>query len=44
MQHMCAVMLFDGTVTFKSAHDEKRFRDPKVLEFRKRIEVQGDEP
>jgi 2-methylcitrate dehydratase PrpD len=43
MQHMCAVMLFDGTVTFNSAHDEKRFRDPKVLAFRKRIDLQGDD-
>ena len=30
MQHMCAVMLIDGTVTFKSSHDEKRLRDPKA--------------
>ena len=43
MQHLCAVMLFDGTVTFKSSHDEKRFRNPKVLEFRKRIHVEGDD-
>jgi 2-methylcitrate dehydratase PrpD len=43
MQHLCAVMLFDGNVTFKSSHDEKRFRDPKVREFRKRIDVQGDD-
>ena len=35
MQHLCAVMLFDGMVTFKSAHDEKRLRDPKVLELPK---------
>jgi 2-methylcitrate dehydratase PrpD len=31
MQHMCAVMLLDGTVTFKSSHDDKRMSDPKVL-------------
>ena len=43
MQHLCAIMLFDGTVTFKSSHDEKRFRNPKVLEFRKKIDVQGDD-
>ena len=43
MQHMCAVMLFDGTVTFKSAHDEKRFRDRKILEFREKIDLQGDD-
>ncbi len=43
MQHMCAVMLLDGTVTFKSSHDEKRMRDPKVLALRKRIELYGDD-
>jgi 2-methylcitrate dehydratase PrpD len=43
MQHLCAVMLMDGNVTFKSSHDEKRFRDRKVLEFRKKIEVVGDD-
>jgi 2-methylcitrate dehydratase PrpD len=43
MQHLCAVMLMDGTVTFKSSHDEKRFRDPKILEFRKKIDLQGDD-
>jgi 2-methylcitrate dehydratase PrpD len=43
MQHMCAVMLLDGTVTFKSSHDEKRMRHPKVVELRKRITLQGDD-
>jgi 2-methylcitrate dehydratase PrpD len=43
MQHMCAVMLLDGTVTFKSSHDEKRMRHPKVLEVRKRIVLEGDD-
>ena len=43
MQHMCAVMLLDSTVTFKSSHDEKRMRDPKVLALRKRIHLFGDD-
>jgi 2-methylcitrate dehydratase PrpD len=43
MQHLCAVMLLDGTVSFKSSHDEKRMRHPKVLELRKKIELQGDD-
>ena len=43
MQHLCAVMLIDGTVTFKSSHDEKRMRHPKVLELRKKILLQGDD-
>jgi 2-methylcitrate dehydratase PrpD len=43
MQHMCAVMLLDGTVTFESSHDEKRMRERQVLEIRKRIELRGDD-
>jgi 2-methylcitrate dehydratase PrpD len=43
MQHMCAVMLLDGSVSFKSAHDEKRMRDRRILEVRKKIELQGDD-
>ena len=43
MQHMCAVMLLDGTVTFASSHDEKRMRDRKVLALRSRIELRGDD-
>jgi 2-methylcitrate dehydratase PrpD len=43
MQHLCAVMLLDGTVSFKSSHDEKRMRDPKVLALRKKIELLGDD-
>jgi len=43
MQHLCAVMLTDGIVTFESAHDEKRMRDPKVLAVRGRVELHGDD-
>jgi len=43
MQHMCAVMLIDGIVTFASAHDEKRMKDRKVLALRSRIELYGDD-
>jgi 2-methylcitrate dehydratase PrpD len=43
MQHMCAVMLEDGIVTFASAHDEKRMKHPRTLVLRKRIELLGDE-
>lgn len=42
LQHLCAVMLIDGTVTFESAHDEHRMRDRAVLELRKRITLIGD--
>ena len=43
LQHMCAVMLLDGTVTFKSAHDNKRMRDKDVLALRRRIELREDD-
>jgi 2-methylcitrate dehydratase PrpD len=43
MQHMCAVMLLDGIVTFKSSHDEKRMKHPKVVELKHRIELFGDD-
>jgi 2-methylcitrate dehydratase PrpD len=43
MQHMCAVMLIDGTATFVSSHDEKRMRERGVLALRSRIELRGDD-
>jgi len=43
MQHMCAIMLLDGTASFKSSHDLKRMRDRKVLALRSRIELYGDD-
>jgi 2-methylcitrate dehydratase PrpD len=43
MQHMCAIMVIDGKVTFASSHDEKRMRDRKVLALRSHIELRGDE-
>jgi 2-methylcitrate dehydratase PrpD len=42
LQHLLAVMLLDGNVTFASAHDFRRMRDPKVLRVRSRIEAIGD--
>jgi len=43
MQHLCAVMLVDGIVTFKSAHDRKRMKNSKILAIRRRIELSGDD-
>jgi len=43
MQHLCAVMILDGTVSFKSSHDEGRMKDPKVLALRKKVELLGDD-
>jgi 2-methylcitrate dehydratase PrpD len=43
MQHMCAVMLIDGNVTFASSHDVERMRDREVLALRNRVELRGDD-
>jgi 2-methylcitrate dehydratase PrpD len=43
IQHMCAIMLIDGKVTFASSHDQKRMRDRKVLALRSHIELCGDD-
>jgi 2-methylcitrate dehydratase PrpD len=42
LQHLLAVMLLDGTMTFKAAHDYKRAKDPKVLKLRERIQAIAD--
>jgi 2-methylcitrate dehydratase PrpD len=43
LQHMCAVMLLDGSVSFASSHDQKRMDDREVLALRSRIELRGDD-
>jgi 2-methylcitrate dehydratase PrpD len=43
MQHMCAVMLLDGTVSFKSSHDEKRMRERRVVAVREKVQLLGDD-
>jgi 2-methylcitrate dehydratase PrpD len=43
MQHMVAVMLVDGTLSFAAAHDEARVRDPAVLRHKAKIKVVADE-
>ena len=42
MQHMVAIMLLDGTVTFASAHDKARMQDPAVQRQRAKVEVVAD--
>ena len=39
LQHLVAMMIVDGGVTFNSVHDVARMRDPKVLVVRKLIEA-----
>jgi 2-methylcitrate dehydratase PrpD len=42
VQHLLAIMLLDGDVTFASAHAFERMADPAVLTMRSRIEAVGD--
>jgi 2-methylcitrate dehydratase PrpD len=43
VQHLLGVMLLDGNVTYATAHDYKRMKDPKVLRLRENcIETIGD--
>lgn len=42
VQHLLAVMLVDGSITFASAHDYARMKDRRVLAVRKRIDAVGD--
>jgi 2-methylcitrate dehydratase PrpD len=41
VQHLVAMMLLDGEITFASAHDEARVHDPEVLKMRSRIALEG---
>ncbi|MDP9148026.1 MAG: MmgE/PrpD family protein [Acidobacteriota bacterium] len=43
LQHMVAVMLLDKTVTFHSAHDHARMKDPAVLLEREKVHLVPDE-
>lgn len=42
LQHMIAVMLADNTVSFRSAHDKERMRDPAILRERAKVELAPD--
>lgn len=43
IQHLTAVMLLDGDITFVSAHDDRRVRDPRVTALKNRIALQGSD-
>jgi 2-methylcitrate dehydratase PrpD len=43
VQHMVAVMLLDRTVTFRSAHDQARMKDPAILRERAKVQLVPDE-
>jgi 2-methylcitrate dehydratase PrpD len=43
LQHLVALMLVDGKVSFRTTHDYQRMRDPKVLAIRKLVVAVGEE-
>ncbi len=43
LQHLVAVMVVDKTVTFKTAHDVARMKDPAVLRERAKVNLVHDE-
>ena len=43
VQHLMAVMLRDGELTFHMAHDYARMGDPEILAIKKKIQLVGSE-
>src|SRR3989442_1014451 len=43
LQHMVAVMAMDKAVTFSSAHDKARMKDPATLRVREKVKLIPDE-
>jgi 2-methylcitrate dehydratase PrpD len=43
VQYMVSTILLDGKLTFESAHDYNRFRDPRVQEMKQRVQLILDE-
>ncbi|HEX4326421.1 MAG TPA: MmgE/PrpD family protein [Burkholderiales bacterium] len=43
LQHLLAALLVDGRMSFASAHDRARMRDPAVLAVRDRMTLVGDD-
>jgi len=43
LQHMMAVMLIDGTASFRAAHDKPRMQEAAVLEQRKKVRYVPDD-
>ena len=43
VQFMVASILIDGKLTFESAHDYERFKNPRVLALKEKVQLIGDE-
>ena len=42
LQHLMAVALIDGTVSFEMSHSRERMADPQVLAVKARVQLEGD--
>jgi 2-methylcitrate dehydratase PrpD len=42
VQYMVSAILIDGRLTFESAHDYERFRNPRVLGLKDKVQLIGD--
>jgi len=42
VQHLLALMVVDGTISFASSHDSSRLKDARVIAMRRRIQTVGD--
>jgi 2-methylcitrate dehydratase PrpD len=43
VQYMVSAILVDGKLTFESAHDYERFKNPRVLSLKEKVQLVGDE-
>jgi 2-methylcitrate dehydratase PrpD len=43
LQYLVAIMLLDGTVSFRAAHDTARMQDPAVLRLRAKVRVVAEQ-
>lgn len=43
LQHLVALMLVEGTMSFELAHDRARMSDPRVLHLRSLVQLQGSD-
>ena len=42
LQHLVAVALIDGTVSFEMSHSRERMKDPRVLALKAKVQLVGD--
>jgi 2-methylcitrate dehydratase PrpD len=43
VQYMVAAILIDGTLSFEAAHDYERFKNPRVLSLKEKVQLIGDD-